>query len=702
MNLQSSLRGRLVLIALLLASLLIQPYSPVQAAPAIKLVIDGKAIASDMAPTIINGRTMVPIRVVSEKLGATVTWNEQNKTVNIVKNGRSVLLRVGSRLTDYIEGEASYNLSDVAPQIVNSRTLVPLRLIGNALGVYVQWDNNTRTVRVDSQLPPEVTAGYNVTIPGISAGQVISGAVQLRAEVSEGLPSAASEVRFYLLDPVSGRGTVIARGANLMASYRWLPDPASSGKRLLGAVLYDQMGNYLAGTVVPVEVALIPQVTLIGVSPGQPVTGPLDLGTACNFLAEYVQYEIIGSPSGKTLTTDPADPDGAYTWSPDTTDNGSAVITAIAFDGQGRSYRSPSYSVSVQIAKEVALRGIAANATVTKPVTLWVARNFPITQVEYILRNPVSGQEEVLGQYGYASHKWFPGPEKAGTWELYGRVKDTAGRPLTTSPLTVKVGNKPLLLVEGVGPNQVITEEIKLTALSNVPLTKIQYTLTNTQTGAQKIIAAGTTAGDQLTWTPAKTDAGYYRLQAAGTTSAGQKVFSEEIPVRIYTGVTYPAKPIIEKDKFLDFAAQMAVKSREKTGMSAALQTAQAILETGWGQSTPVDKYTGKPSNNLFGIKGKGTAGSVTSNTWEEYNGVAFRIDADFRAYRSPSESWDDHKNLLLTSSRYAPYRAVMHNSTEGAWALKRCGYATDSKYPTKLIDLIKRYNLNRLDEVTI
>ena len=133
--------------------------------------------------------------------------------------------------------------------------------------------------------------------------------------------------------------------------------------------------------------------------------------------------------------------------------------------------------------------------------------------------------------------------------------------------------------------------------------------------------------------------------------------------------------------------------------MSAALQTAQAILETGWGQSTPADKYTGKPSNNLFGIKGKGSAGSVISNTWEEYNGTTFRIDAEFRAYNSPEESWNDHKTLLLTSSRYEPYRQVMHNSTLGAWALKRTGYATDSKYPLKLIDIIKRYDLHLLDE---
>lgn len=177
---------------------------------------------------------------------------------------------------------------------------------------------------------------------------------------------------------------------------------------------------------------------------------------------------------------------------------------------------------------------------------------------------------------------------------------------------------------------------------------------------------------------------------------------SEGVPFRVYLGELYAARPVVEKDKFLDLAAGLASQSWQKTGMSAALQTAQAILETGWGQSVPVDKYTGKFSFNLFGIKGTGPAGSVISNTWEEYNGQTYRVDANFRAYNSIEESWADHKELLLTASRYEPFRAVMHDSTQGAWALKRAGYATDSKYPLKLMDIIRRYDLQKLDEVKI
>jgi len=152
----------------------------------------------------------------------------------------------------------------------------------------------------------------------------------------------------------------------------------------------------------------------------------------------------------------------------------------------------------------------------------------------------------------------------------------------------------------------------------------------------------------------------------------------------------------------MGLASGMARRSWESTGMSAALQTAQAILETGWGQSVPVDKYSGKFSSNLFGIKGKGPAGSVISNTWEEYNGTTFRIDAEFRAYNNISESWNDHKKLLLEKERYGIFRDVMHDSTLGAWAIRRAGYATDSQYPIKLMNIIKQYNLQELDKISI
>lgn len=700
MQKKKKLNGRKFFLGIILAVLFSFGLAlPGLAANNVKLVIDQKNIDVSPLPIIRDGRTLVPVRVVSESLGANVNWDEQNRTVHIVKGNKAVLLRIDNRLVDFTDGgSTTFSLCDVPPMIIDNRTFVPLRLVSNALGVGVHWKGESRTVIVDSGISVPFSPFFDVTIPTVQAGQNISGLTTLQLGTATTLPAGAQEVRFQLLDPRTGRGPVIARGNNITALYSWLPDPIDTGLKVLAGAVYDHKGNFLAGTAIPVQIAVVPQLSLTGVSHGQVIEGNAQIGVATNFLAHYVKYEITNLGNGKVTVTDEVDPQGPYVWAPEVSDNGSYNLRAIAYDALGRAYSSPTITVTVDVKPTLALRGVSAGV-VDKPVTLWVWRNFPITQVEYILKDVNTGREMVLAQSGYSSFNWFPGPELAGSWEVFGRVKDTRGVTHATQPIPIQVMANPKLNLIGVGPNQVLTDTVKVSSRANVSLIGIEYRLLSTEGGLIKVIAGGPDVTTEYTWSPKEVSAGYYKIQAVGFTSSGEEIVSEEVPVRVYHGQIYGPVPIIEKDRFKDFAAQLAVKSQEKTGMSAALQTAQAILETGWGQSTPADKYTGKPSNNLFGIKGKGPAGSVISNTWEEYNGTTFRIDAEFRAYSNPEESWEDHKALLLTSSRYEPYRQVMHNSTLGAWALKRAGYATDSKYPLKLIDIIKRYDLHLLDE---
>ena len=113
------------------------------------------------------------------------------------------------------------------------------------------------------------------------------------------------------------------------------------------------------------------------------------------------------------------------------------------------------------------------------------------------------------------------------------------------------------------------------------------------------------------------------------------------------------------------------------------------------------DKYSGQLSYNLFGIKGEGTAGSVIINTSEVYNGKLYRVDDKFRAYNNIEEGWADHKEFLK-KERYEPFREVMHDYTQGVWAIKRAGYATDPQYALKLMQLIKQYDLQELDRIGI
>lgn len=113
----------------------------------IPVFIDGVQISFDQQPIIRDDRTLVPLRGVFEALGATVYWNNDTKSVTAYKDDTTVELAIGSS-TMYVNGQPKY--LDVAGQIINDRTMVPLRAISEAFEAIVYWDNDTRTVRVYS------------------------------------------------------------------------------------------------------------------------------------------------------------------------------------------------------------------------------------------------------------------------------------------------------------------------------------------------------------------------------------------------------------------------------------------------------------------------------------------------------------------------------------------------------------------------
>ena len=167
------------------------------------------------------------------------------------------------------------------------------------------------------------------------------------------------------------------------------------------------------------------------------------------------------------------------------------------------------------------------------------------------MKDPTTGAEEVLARVGYVSHRWFPGTDLTGAKELFVRVKDTSGVTHTSESVTVRLTGAPKLLLEGVGPQQVVTGPLELKVTSNAFLQDIQFVLINPQTGAKRAIAGGQDASAAYTWTPTKGDEGQWKMQAEGTLSSGAKISSEAVPFRVYLGTLYSAKPVVEKDKFL-------------------------------------------------------------------------------------------------------------------------------------------------------
>ncbi len=106
---------------------------------------NNKVSALEAAPVVENGRTLVPVRAVAEALGAEVGWEQETGAVTLSRNGRSVVMTVGS--VDYtVNGEAK--TMETAPAVVNGRTLVPLRAASEALGKVVYWNDDKQIVSI--------------------------------------------------------------------------------------------------------------------------------------------------------------------------------------------------------------------------------------------------------------------------------------------------------------------------------------------------------------------------------------------------------------------------------------------------------------------------------------------------------------------------------------------------------------------------
>ncbi len=109
-----------------------------------RVFVNGRNIDFDVAPTIENNRTLVPMRAILEALGLEVSWDEATQTVTATNGKIEVELLIGGQA--YVNGKPS-NL-DVPAKIINGRTMVPLRFMSEAMGWQVGWDDDTQTVTI--------------------------------------------------------------------------------------------------------------------------------------------------------------------------------------------------------------------------------------------------------------------------------------------------------------------------------------------------------------------------------------------------------------------------------------------------------------------------------------------------------------------------------------------------------------------------
>lgn len=139
-----------------------------QAEENVRVMVNGQYVEfPDQQPIIVNGRTLVPIRAVLEKLGAIVEWDEQYQIVRIYKGNKAVGLQVNAEYMTVGEigmnGQttAAWNKEiDVAPQLIQGRTMLPIRCVVEEFGCNVEWEESTQTVIINTAnyVPVEIKA----------------------------------------------------------------------------------------------------------------------------------------------------------------------------------------------------------------------------------------------------------------------------------------------------------------------------------------------------------------------------------------------------------------------------------------------------------------------------------------------------------------------------------------------------------------
>ncbi len=125
----------------------------------VSVFVDGNKLDFDVPPTIIDGRTVVPLRKIFEALGAQVEWDDTTKTVTGTKDGTTIKMTVGKN-TFTVNGEEK--TLDVAPCIIDGRTLVPARAVSESFGVNVEWHDDIKTVCIkNSDFTSGMTSIYD-------------------------------------------------------------------------------------------------------------------------------------------------------------------------------------------------------------------------------------------------------------------------------------------------------------------------------------------------------------------------------------------------------------------------------------------------------------------------------------------------------------------------------------------------------------
>jgi len=180
-------------------------------------------------------------------------------------------------------------------------------------------------------------------------------------------------------------------------------------------------------------------------------------------------------------------------------------------------------------------------------------------------------------------------------------------------------------------------------------------------------------------------EAKYEAAKEENKSTSNETVYSKTEILEATTRVKVTTAMVLD---YINTYKAIAQNNMRTYGIPSSIILGQGILESGAGTG-PLSVL----ANNHFGIK-----------CHKDWSGPSVKYDDDeeqecFRKYNEPSESYQDHAVFLTNRTWYAPlFQLDKDNYKDWARGLKNAGYATDPKYPDKLIAIIERYQLNQYD----
>lgn len=233
-------------------------------------------------------------------------------------------------------------------------------------------------------------------------------------------------------------------------------------------------------------------------------------------------------------------------------------------------------------------------------------------------------------------------------------------------------------------PNATVSRTVRKPVASKPVATKPTY---KKPTSQPVVVKKPNETPKENSTTPEKVaiEAKYESAKEENKSTSNETVYSKTEILEATTRVKVTTAMVLD---YINTYKSIAQNNMRTYGIPSSIILGQGILESGAGTG-PLSVL----ANNHFGIK-----------CHKDWSGPSVKYDDDeeqecFRKYNEPSESYQDHAVFLTNRTWYAPlFQLEKDNYKDWARGLKNAGYATDPKYPDKLIAIIERYQLNQYD----